>query len=81
MKATCPICNNNNCVELLPLVKQPLSRYGLSITKDASSKVHKYPIHIFICKFCEFIFNNDFDPNNVDYRSNEVQESSIFSKE
>jgi hypothetical protein len=80
MKATCPICNNNNCVELLPLVKQPLSRYGLSITKDASSKVHKYPIHIFICKFCEFIFNNDFDPNNVDYRSNEVQESSIFSE-
>ena len=80
MKGACPICDNNDCNELLRAVEQPLSRYGLRTTRDTSDSVETYPIHIFKCDCCGFIFNNRFNPNSVDYRSEEIQESSIFSE-
>jgi hypothetical protein len=36
-------------------------------------------LHIVSCRNCGLVFNDDFTPDSVDYFSDEIQESSIFS--
>jgi len=75
----CNVCNDSRCQELFPLGFYPLARYGLSSCKDDALNTSKYPLHIVSCRNCGLVFNDDFTPDSVDYFSDEIQESSIFS--
>ena len=57
----------------------PLARYGLSSCKDDALNISKYPLYIVSCRNCGLVFNDDFIHDSVDYFSDEIQESSIFS--
>ena len=79
MMIECNVCNDSRCQELFPRGFYPLARYGLSSCKDDALNISKYPLHIVSCRNCGLVFNNDFTPDSVDYFSDEIQESSIFS--
>jgi hypothetical protein len=79
MLSICPICSGSSTSSIFKVPDQPLARYGLCVTATESSTVKCYPIDIHICEHCGVMFNNSFDFGLVDYTSEKVQESRIFS--
>ena len=80
MLNNCPICTS--AVSIIPTfstVAQPLARYGLCDSKNQSIDVKRYPIDIHSCENCGVMFNKSFDYKLVDYTSENVQESRVFS--
>ena len=79
MKSKCPICNGFNSEEIFKSLDQPLARYGLCDSSEESLSVVKYPISLRKCSNCGLMYNSNFEYSKINYSSNRVQESRIFS--
>jgi len=75
----CPVCNSNNQVLIYAASSQPLARYDLCDSIEESKNVSRYDLNIYQCDKCSLIYNLDFDYSNIDYKSNKIQESRVFS--
>ena len=80
MKNICPVgCNESSVTSVFKPKNQPLARYGLCESEKRSAEVTLYPVDIHACQNCGVMFNESFDYNLVDYTSESVQESRVFS--
>ena len=79
MLTICPICSISSTSLIFKASDQPLARYSLCATATESSTVKRYPIDIHSCEHCGVMFNTSFDYGLVDYTSEKVQESRVFS--
>lgn len=75
----CPCCSNDKLVNVFKAEKQPLARYGLCDTFDESKAVEGHSIDIMECTNCGVLFNEKFSYEAINYRSEKVQESRVFS--
>jgi hypothetical protein len=80
MLNNCPVCSSVALISpIFSTVNQPLARYGLCDSQKKSIEVKRYPINIYACQNCGVMFNKSFDYKLVDYTSENVQESRVFS--
>jgi len=80
MKTTCcPVCGSLEHEIVFAASHQPLARYGLCKDQSQALKARGYPLQIVRCPTCGVLFNKDFDFSTLDYGSEGVQESRVFS--
>lgn len=75
----CPVCGTTQLNVVLEGSKQPLARYGLCETESVALNATTFSLHIVQCSSCGVLFNRDFDFSKIDYGSEGVQESRVFS--
>lgn len=75
----CPVCNSSHIKNVFSAINQPLARYGLCETYEESLACSNYEIKIQECIECGVEYNSKFDYALIDYSSNTVQESRVFS--
>ncbi len=78
-KKFCPVCKSESLENVFNSEKQPLARYGLCKTEEESIKINRYDLEMLECSECGVIFNGKFSYENIDYRSENIQESRVFS--
>jgi len=64
---------------LLTMPDQPLSRYGLVKDLEQAFDIPRFPINIVKCVDCGLVYNSSFASDSVDYTTQAVTESTVFS--
>lgn len=75
----CPVCGNKQLNLVFKEDDQPLARYGLCRTEVEAKNAATFSLQIVQCRMCGVLFNQDFDFSKVNYESEGVQESRVFS--
>jgi hypothetical protein len=75
----CPVCGSTQLNPVLQGNRQPLARYGLCQTEWEALNASTFSLQIVQCASCGVLFNQDFDFSKIDYGSEGVQESRVFS--
>lgn len=79
MPIKCPICQSEDVKNVFTAKDQPLARYGLCDTEAETHDIKILTLSMNQCRLCGVIFNSDFDYAKVNYRSEKIQESRLFS--
>jgi len=75
----CPACGSNQLATAFNAEPQPLARYGLRKDLSQARSAQRYPLTVVRCVGCGLLFNKEFDFSSIDYGSEGVQESRVFS--
>lgn len=76
----CPICNGQEIQSAFDAAsKSPLARYGLQDDMKTALTCDTFEVHVQRCCKCNHHFNSTFRPENVDYTSETIAESRVFS--
>lgn len=75
----CPVCGSAQLNLVLEGNRQPLARYGLCQTESEALNANTFSLQIVQCTSCGVLFNREFDFSKIDYSSEGVQESRVFS--
>lgn len=77
----CISCKTKLVDNIFSAPNQGLTRYGLLKNKSDAYKGDKLDLHIMKCNNCGLMWNSKFEFSKINYQSDSIQESRVFSSD